>query len=81
MLFGFSRFAMKVSTFFPLRTSADHKEHPLKAEGGKKSQTIFLPSNHDFIHEKHYFRQQRLNKDLRVLSYPTKDLQICFPGR
>lgn len=31
-----------------------------------------LLSNHVFVREKQYFWQRRLNKDVRVLSYPTK---------
>lgn len=59
--------------FFTLKTSADYKEHVLKAEGKTpKHKPLFLPLNHDFIHEKHHFWQQRLNKDLWLLSYPTK---------
>lgn len=67
---------MEITHFFPLKTSADHIEHALKVEGKKKY--FFLPSNHVFIHEKHYFWQQRLNKDFQVLSHPTRNLRIAF---
>lgn len=46
MFFGFSLLEWKFP-HFSLKTSADHKEHALKAEG-KKPQTFFLPSNHDY---------------------------------
>lgn len=69
----FSLLEWKFPHFFPLKTSADYKEHVLKAEGkNPKHKPLFPPSNRDFIHEKHHFWQQRLNKDLQLLSYPTK---------
>lgn len=71
----------KIPHFFSLKTSADPIEQALKAERKTKQNknTFLLLSNHVFVREKQYFWQQRLNKDVRVLPYPTKNLQVCFP--